>query len=297
VDAITEAQPCNLMTQWHHRKVKAAVGSVTPPRPGATFHCLPIPQGYAVVIVDEIEEGFEDLELDHPTGEGENLLECALKTTCLWRKEFIKLPNWTPPPPPPPPASQGTLPNPPPPSPPAPARPSSPPPPPPPQQGRKRATAAPAAPPPRNTPSPPRKQQRKTVAAAPAAPASSSTTSGGRRYKFGPPSLKPLEKLTYEKSDEENVKISKGQVKEFFAKKKPPPEEKIDSVKLKRTLDALKRPPPPPPDDNHVRALKKAVQEARRSGTTSSDKRLQERITSGKKIPQLGEQANQSCPR
>jgi hypothetical protein len=196
------------------------------------------------VIVDEIKEGFEDLELDHPTGEGETLLEFALKTTCLWRKELIKLPNWTPPPPPPPPASQGTPPPPPPPpsasdqgtppsppapardntpppSPPAPARPSSPPPPPPRQQGQKRAAAAPAAPTRRSTPppSPPRKQQRKTAAAAPAAPASSSTTSGGRRYKFGPPSLKPLEKLTYEKSDEENAKISKGEVKEFLQRK------------------------------------------------------------------------------
>jgi hypothetical protein len=57
----------------------------------------------------------------------------------------------------------------------------------------------------------------------------------------------------------------------------------------------LKRPPPPPPDNNHIRALKKAVEGERRSGTTSSDKRLQER-RSANKIPQLGEQANQSCP-
>ena len=31
--------------------------------PGATFHCRPIPQGYAVVMVDEIMEGFEELQL------------------------------------------------------------------------------------------------------------------------------------------------------------------------------------------------------------------------------------------
>ena len=35
--------------------------------------------------------------------------------------------------------------------------------------------------------------------------------------------------------------------------------------------------------------------EAERSGSTCSDRRLAER-RSGKKIPQLGEQANQSCP-
>ena len=79
---------------------------------------------------------------------------------------------------------------------------------------------------------------------------------------------------------EENAEIVQAYVQDFFemqrAKEHPPPEEKIDLVKLKRTLDALKRPPPPPPDDNHVRALNKAVEEARLSGTTSSDKRLQE---------------------
>src|SRR5215216_1632982 len=146
------------MMQWQTLKVKSVVGSVAPPEPDATFHCHPIPQGYAVVMVDEITEGFEELELHHPNGEGETQLGLALKTPCLWRKEHIKLPNWTPspppasqcttPPPPPPPASyQGTPPpspaaptheggNPPP-SPPAPARPSSPPPPSPRQQWRK----------------------------------------------------------------------------------------------------------------------------------------------------------------
>ena len=74
VDAITESQHCHLMTQWQNFKVKAAVGSVLPPEPGATYHCRPIPEGYARVMVDEITEGFEDLQLDHPTGEGETRL-------------------------------------------------------------------------------------------------------------------------------------------------------------------------------------------------------------------------------
>ena len=39
-----------------------------------TFHCRPIPEGYARVMVDEITERFEDLQLDHPTGEGETRL-------------------------------------------------------------------------------------------------------------------------------------------------------------------------------------------------------------------------------
>ena len=105
VDAITESQHCHLMTRWMDLKVKTAVGSVYPTEEGATFHCRPIPEGYARVMVDEITEGFENLELDHPTGEGETHLGSALKTPCLWRKELINLPNWTPPPAPPPPAS------------------------------------------------------------------------------------------------------------------------------------------------------------------------------------------------
>ena len=88
VDAITEAQNCHLMTQWQNFKVKAAVGSVLPPEPGATYHCRLIPEGYARVMVDEIMEGFEDLQLDHPTGEGETRLGLALRTPCLWRRSL-----------------------------------------------------------------------------------------------------------------------------------------------------------------------------------------------------------------
>ena len=96
------------MTQWQNLKGKAAVGSIAPPEPDTTFQCLTIRKGYAVVMVDEITEGFEELQLGHPTGEGGTQLGLALNTPCLWRKEHIKLLNFTPPPPPPLPASQGT---------------------------------------------------------------------------------------------------------------------------------------------------------------------------------------------
>jgi hypothetical protein len=46
-------------------KVKAAVGSFYPTGSGATYHCRPIPEGYAKVTMDEITEGFEELLLDH----------------------------------------------------------------------------------------------------------------------------------------------------------------------------------------------------------------------------------------
>ena len=71
------------MTQWMNFKVKAAVGSVLPTEPGITYHGRSIPEGYARVMVDQITDGFEDLELDHPTGEGEIRLGSSLKTPCL----------------------------------------------------------------------------------------------------------------------------------------------------------------------------------------------------------------------
>ena len=73
VDFIMDSHQCHLMTQWDQLKFKATVGSVFPPSPRATFYRRPIPQGYAVVMVDEITEGFEELQLDHPTGEGGDL--------------------------------------------------------------------------------------------------------------------------------------------------------------------------------------------------------------------------------
>ena len=52
-------------------KVKAAVGSVIPNAPGSTYHGQPISEEFSRVMVDQIMDGFEDLELDHPTSEGE----------------------------------------------------------------------------------------------------------------------------------------------------------------------------------------------------------------------------------
>ena len=91
----------------------------------------------------------------------------------------------------------------------------------------------------------------------------------------------------------------RAEVKNFFegvkAKKHPPPEEKVDPVKAKRTLAALTKPPKSPPRGNYECILAKTYAEAERSGSTVSDKRLKEQAA-GKKIAQLGEQAQQSCP-
>ena len=70
------------------------------------------------------------------------------------------------------------------------------------------------------------------------------------------------------------------QVKEFFegvkAKKHPPPEEKVDPVKAKRTIDALRKPPKSPPRTNYERITEQTYLQAQRSGSTVSDKRLKE---------------------
>ena len=53
MDFITDSHQCHLMMQWQNYKDKATVGSVRPPEPGTTFHCRPIPEGYARVTVEE----------------------------------------------------------------------------------------------------------------------------------------------------------------------------------------------------------------------------------------------------
>ena len=61
------------------------------------------------------------------------------------------------------------------------------------------------------------------------------------------------------------------------AKKHPPPEEKVDPVKAKRTLAALTKPPKSPPRGNYERIIAKTFVEAELSESTVSDQRLKER--------------------
>ena len=83
MDGITEREHCELIAKCHNLTLKVAVGYVLPRRPDGTFYCAPIPDGFDVVGVDEVMNGFEGLELDYPTGEGGIYLENALRTTCL----------------------------------------------------------------------------------------------------------------------------------------------------------------------------------------------------------------------
>ena len=93
--------------------------------------------------------------------------------------------------------------------------------------------------------------------------------------------MKSPQKLPYERTPEENAKIVRAVVKDWFqglkAQRHPPPEEKVDPVKAKRTLAALTKPPKSPPKGNYERIIRKEFAEAERSGSTVSDQRLKER--------------------
>ncbi|KAK1627221.1 hypothetical protein QYE76_001536 [Lolium multiflorum] len=72
--------------------------------PGALHHNNPIPDGYARVTVEEIVQGFEDLDIDIATPEGATRLGDVKRQFILWQKKFIKFPGEAPrqtsPPPP-----------------------------------------------------------------------------------------------------------------------------------------------------------------------------------------------------
>ena len=75
VDDITESTPCELHVQVVNISMKVAVGYAVPIGPTPTFYCSPVPPGYAIVGVDGVFKGFEELKLDHPAGEDGEIVE------------------------------------------------------------------------------------------------------------------------------------------------------------------------------------------------------------------------------
>ena len=66
---------------------RVAYGMGSPPLPDQRYHDEEIPEGYSVVIVDEVCEGYGDLELTIPGGNGERSLSQALhEPEILWKK-------------------------------------------------------------------------------------------------------------------------------------------------------------------------------------------------------------------
>ena len=64
-------------------------GYALPCRPEARWHGNEIPAGYARVAVDGIERGYEGLELDYATPEGEKTLREVGGGIILWPKADI----------------------------------------------------------------------------------------------------------------------------------------------------------------------------------------------------------------
>ena len=89
VDDITENTNCELHVKMKNIPIKVAdaVAFTNPPK--ATFHCNPIPAGYARVLVDEVVDQYSGLELDIPGGDDEHTLGEAIHRIILWRKDCI----------------------------------------------------------------------------------------------------------------------------------------------------------------------------------------------------------------
>ena len=93
VDGIKEQTPCELHDLMKNISVKVAVGFAFVPSDKATWHGREIPAGYARVTVDEIERGYERLELDYETPEGEKTLQEVGSGIILWPKADIHFPG------------------------------------------------------------------------------------------------------------------------------------------------------------------------------------------------------------
>ena len=80
VDDITMSTPCKLLYQQRKKIKLVAHGIAEVPVQGGTIHGMPISEGYARVMVDRVEKGGEDLNLEIPGGDGEEELGQTLHT-------------------------------------------------------------------------------------------------------------------------------------------------------------------------------------------------------------------------
>ena len=88
VDDVREMAQCELHQPMSNLSFKLATGTALPP--GPLYHGRPIPSGYARVLVDELLEGYEDLEIDITTVEGDKRLGDVKRQIILWQKKYIK---------------------------------------------------------------------------------------------------------------------------------------------------------------------------------------------------------------
>ena len=70
MDDITVRTPCELLYQQRKKTKLVAHGINKVPIQGGTIHGMQIPEGYARVMVDRVERGWEDLDLEIHGGDG-----------------------------------------------------------------------------------------------------------------------------------------------------------------------------------------------------------------------------------
>ena len=84
MDDIQCRTSCELHIPVRNVTTRVAYGMASPPNTSKTYHGGQIPDGFAVVSLDQIVEGYEQLEMDMPGGEGEKVLAEALHGFILW---------------------------------------------------------------------------------------------------------------------------------------------------------------------------------------------------------------------
>ena len=89
VDTITEKTNCELHIIYKNLSLSVARGYALPCGPEARWHGNEIPAGYARVAVDEIEKGYDRLELEYATPEGKKTLQEVGSGIIIWPKKAI----------------------------------------------------------------------------------------------------------------------------------------------------------------------------------------------------------------
>ena len=277
---------CELHVQVMGISMKVAVGYAVPIGPTPTFHCSPVPPGYAIVGVDEVFKGFEEIKLDHPAGEeGEIVvLGDAKRNTILWRKDSIVFPRPSTPQSSDPAQHSPGLP----PSPPSPPKPPSPQPRSPARESPPPQSPARQSPPPQS----PARQSPPPQSPPRESPPPQSPVRSGRlgldKNRLPKRKLSPLPKIPhknmgkrpYDRTPEENAVYAEAEKDAWFAKMKEKPKKFPDTpeehAKVVAMLKNLQQPPPAEEPD-YERSIRKAT------------KRKAERS-----VPQLGTQKKQS---
>ena len=90
MDDITVRTPCELLFPLRKKLEVVAHGVAKVPVQCGTIHGMTIPEGNARVMVDRVEKGWEDLDLEIPGGDGEEELGQAVHTWICWNKHYIQ---------------------------------------------------------------------------------------------------------------------------------------------------------------------------------------------------------------